>query len=323
MRKEPDMAMHYGEVAGVGKRISRLVQGTSIGSIPDLDAQCRLYDDVYALGCNAIDTAYVYCDGNAERSIGRWIKTRGLRRDDVVIIDKGAHPDAGRPKVTPKDITADLQTSLDRLDTSYIDIYLLHRDNTAVPVGPIVEVLDEHRRAGRIRAYGASNWSAERIREANAYADARGLPGFAASSPNLSLAVPRESPWAGCVSISGPAGAEERAWYAAQQMPIFSWSSMAMGFFSGRFRRDNLNTFTGYFDKLVVKCFCTEENFQRLDRAEALGRELGLSLPQVALAWLFGQGLNMFALVACATKEQMATNIAALDAVEAVKRQGL
>ena len=78
------MGMRYGEVAGVGKRVSRLVQGTSIGAMPDLEAQCRLYDDVYDLGCNAIDTAYVYCDGDAERSIGRWLKTRGVPRDDVV-----------------------------------------------------------------------------------------------------------------------------------------------------------------------------------------------------------------------------------------------
>lgn len=310
------MEMRYGEVAGVGKRVSRLVQGTSIGAIPDLEAQCRLYDGVYELGCNTIDTAYVYCGGDADRSIGRWLKTRGVRREEVVIIGKGAHPDGGRQKVTAEGISSDLAASLERMGTDYIDVYLLHRDNPAVPVGPIVEALDEHLRAGRIRAYGGSNWTVERIRAANEYASSHGRAGFAASSPNLSLAVPRESPWAGCVSISGPAGAAERAWYGETRMPVFSWSSMAMGFFSGRFRRDNLGTFNGYFDRLVVKCFCTEENFRRLERAERVGRELGLTLPQVALAWLFGQGLNVFALVACATKEQMAMNVAALDAVE-------
>ena len=146
-------------------------------------------------------------------------------------------------------------------------------------VGPIVEVLNEHISAGRIRAFGGSNWTAGRIAEANDYAAAHDLVGFAASSPNFSLAVPRQVPWAGCLSIAGPAGQAERAWYARTGPPVLFWSSLAGGFFSGRFRRDNLESFQDYFDELVVRCYCTEENFRRLDWAEGLARQLGLTIP--------------------------------------------
>ena len=132
----------------------------------------------------------------SERMLGEWVRRRGIR-EEMVIIDKGAHTRAGQKRLTPADITADLHEGLSRLGTDYIDLYLLHRDDPAMGVGPIVEVLNEYLSAGRIRAFGGSNWTAGRIAEANDYAAAHGLVGFAASSPNLSLAVPRQVPWAG------------------------------------------------------------------------------------------------------------------------------
>lgn len=306
------MAMQYGEIPGVDKPVSRIVMGTSWGEVGDADEKLRLLNDVFELGCNAIDTAHGYCDGESERVIGRWLARSGAR-DEVVIISKGAHPAAGRNRVTPEDITSDLGESLDRLGTDRIDLYLLHRDDERVPVGPIVEVLNEHRAAGRIHAYGGSNWTAERLREASRYAEAHGLAPMVASSPHFSLAVPSEMPWGGCVAINMPDASADRRWYAETRMPVLCWSSLACGFLTGRFRRDNLDRFEGYFDKLVVRCYCTEENFRRLDWAERVAAERGLTVAQVSLAWLFGQGLNVFALVAAGSPREMADNIAALD----------
>jgi aryl-alcohol dehydrogenase-like predicted oxidoreductase len=97
--------------------------------------------------------------------------------------------------------------------------------------------------AGRIHAIGASNWSHERIETANRYALANGLEPFVASSPQFSLAEPLNEPWPLCLSISGPAGRSAREWYTKTQMPLLIWSPLASGFFSGRFRRDNLHQF--------------------------------------------------------------------------------
>ena len=304
--------MKYGKVAGIDKPISRLVQGTVMISSKALEQSFTLLDEVYALGCNTFDTAHVYGSGDAERTLGRWLAARGLR-DEVVIITKGAHPNADRERVTPFDITADLHDSLARLGVDSIDLYLLHRDDPSVPVEPIIEILNKHREAGRIAAFGASNWQPERIREANEYAEARGLAPFIASSPNFSLAEQIAPPWEGCVSISGPSGEAARTWYREMEMPLFTWSSLAGGFFSGRFQKDNLDSFTGGLDRLCVETYASEENFKRLERATALAEEKGLALPQIALAYVLSQPLNIFALVGCQNGAEFAANAAASE----------
>lgn len=303
--------MQTATLPNLDKPISRLVQGTVMVTGRDEAAEFRLLDAIYDLGCTAFDTAHVYGHGANERAVGRWVRSRKLR-ERVVIIGKGAHHNEDRRRVTPFDITADLFDSLARFQFDYIDLYLLHRDDPSVPVGPIVEVLNEHYRAGRIRAFGGSNWSHERIAEANAYAAAYGLVPFVASSPHFSLAEQFTPPWEGCVSIAGPAGAAARRYYQETQLALFAWSSLAGGFFSGRFRRDNLAGFSDYFDQLCVTVYCHEPNFRRLERAQQLAAQKGVSAAQLALAYALKQPLNLFALVGCQSPAEFAENAAAL-----------
>jgi aryl-alcohol dehydrogenase-like predicted oxidoreductase len=306
--------MKTGRLPGIGKPISRLVQGTVMIRSADDEKSFALLDGVYALGCNTFDTAHAYGNGDCETMLGRWVRERGIR-DQVVIIGKGAHPNATVPRrrVTPFDITADLHDSLARMEIDYIDLYLLHRDDPAVPVGPLVEMLNHHQQTGLIRAFGGSNWHHERIRQANEYAAAHGLAPFAASSPNFSLAEQVHEPWPGCLSIGGRAGAAARAWYGEQQMPLFTWSSLAGGFFSGRFRPDNLDTFSDYFDQVCIHAYCYEENFRRLERARALAEEKGLTLPQIALAYVMSHKLDIYAIVGCHSAAEFADNVVASE----------
>jgi len=305
------MTMEYGSIAGIDKPVSRLVQGTAPLTDADLPGSLALLDAVYDHGCTTFDTAHGYGAGACERVLGQWVKSRGVR-DEVTILGKCAHPYDRRERVTPEDITSDLHDSLTRQGTEYIDLYVLHRDNPSVPVEPIVEVLNEHKRAGKIGAFGGSNWSSARIAEANEHAVGNGLEPFTVSSPNYSLAVQIKPPWEGCLSISGPAGEEEREWCIEQGMPVFPWSSLAGGFFSGRFRRDNLDSFETYLDKLCVESYCGEENFQRLGRVEELGERYGLSIPQVAMAYIMSQPLDVYALVGCRTGDEFGMNAAVL-----------
>jgi aryl-alcohol dehydrogenase-like predicted oxidoreductase len=194
-----------------------------------------------------------------------------------------------------------------------IDLYLLHRDDPAVPVGPIIEALNEHQRAGKIRAFGGSNWSQERLAEVNAYAAEHGLTPFAASSPQFSLAAPVEAPWPGCISISGPEGAEARAWYECEQMPVFAWSSVAGGFLSGAFTRESDGALPAGAAERTRRVYGTEANFARLDRLRMLAEELGLTVPQVALAYAFSQPLNLFAIAGGESRDEVAANVAAAE----------
>jgi aryl-alcohol dehydrogenase-like predicted oxidoreductase len=301
--------MQYGTVSGISKPVSRLVQGTIMISTSERDRSFQLLDDIFEQGCNTFDTAHVYGRGDCERVLGQWVHERGLR-ERVVIITKGAHPNDVRRRVTPFDITADLFDSLARLQIDYVDLYLLHRDDPSVPVGPIVDVLNEHYQAGRIHAFGGSNWTAERIQEANTYANEKGLVPFIASSPNFSLAEQVKPPWKGCISISGEQGKSARAWYEQEAMALFTWSSLAGGFFSGRFSPENfLQQFEDPMDRVCVESYCYQENFQRLDRARQLASTKGLTVSQVAMAYVLSQPFNVFAIIGCKTGDEFQENL--------------
>lgn len=302
--------MEYGTITGLDKPVSRIVQGTVMLDQADPTSAYALLDAAVEAGCTAFDTARHYGRGS-EAVFGQWLRERGLG-DRIVVLGKGAHHSAERRRVTSEDIAADLEESLRQFGIERIDLYLLHRDDPSVPVGPVVAALDGHRRAGKILAYGGSNWSHDRIAEANAYAAANGHAAFAASSPNFSLAAWVKPPWDECVSISGPAGDDARAWYAAEGMPVIPWSSLAGGFFSGRFRRDTVAGFTEYLDRTCADAYGSEDNFRRLDRAEELATERGLTIPQIALAYVLNTPVNVFALVGCRTPAEFAENAAAV-----------
>ncbi len=306
--------MNYGEIIGIGKSVARIVQGTTmIGSDLNEAESFALLDQVYELGGNTLDTAHVYSGGKSERIIGNWMQTRNLREKMVIITKGGAHSE-DRRRMTPFDIAADLFDSLARLKTDHIDLYLLHRDDPDLPVEPIIHALNEHQQAGRIRAFGASNWSHPRIEAANRYAQANGLASFVASSPQYSLAESFEEPWSLCLSISGDEGRQARGWYAKKQMPVLAWSPLASGFFSGRFRRDNLHAFgKREWDDVVVRTYAKEANFQRLERASLLAKERGTTPAQIALAFVMNQPMNIFPVVGPHGAATFAANIEAAN----------
>ena len=306
--------MIYGEIAGINKPVARIIQGTTmIGSDLNEAESFALLDEVFELGGNTLDTAHVYGGGRSERIVGRWLVSRNNREKMVIITKGGAHSE-DRRRMTPYDVTADLFDSLARLKTDHIDLYLLHRDDPDLPVEPIINALNEHQQAGRIHAFGASNWSHQRMEAANTYAKANDLQSFVASSPQYSLAESHTEPWPLCLSISGAEGDAARQWYAKTRMPLLVWSPLASGFFSGKFRRDNLSTFgEREWDEVVVRTYAKEANFQRLDRASMLAKEKGVTAAQVALAFVMNQTMNTFAVVGPHSKKKFDENIAAAN----------
>jgi len=276
-----DNVMKYGEIAGVGKKVSRLLMG--VDNQPNIAHASIMFDDFVEQGGNAFDTAYIYGGGRLELLLGQWIRNRGIR-EEVVILAKGAHT----PDCNPTALSRQLLESLDRLRTDYVDIYMMHRDNPAVPIGEFVDVLNEHKQAGRIRAFGGSNWSIERIEAAKAYAEKNGLQGFAAISNNFSLARMIDPVWPGCVAASTP---EFRAWLEKTRMPVISWSSQARGFFTERARPDKRT------DAELVRCWYSEDNFRRKERAEELANRKGVLPINIALAYVLCQPFPTFAII--------------------------
>jgi len=287
--------VRYRHFAPLDRELSVLVLGTALYRNAIEDTSVELLDAWVELGGNVIDCARDY--GESEWVLGRWLHDTG-RRDNVVVITKGAAPVGGRRRVTPTEISADLLESLDLLGAGSIELYLLHRDDPSQLVGPLVETLNEHRRAGRIAAFGGSNWSTMRLDEANHYADTHGLEAFCCSSPGLSLAHQREAPWPECISADD-SGSQD--WYRRAGMPVFAWSSQAAGFFAGVESPD------------VERVYGTESNRERLRRATELGARIGHTANEVALAWVLGQPFPVYPIIGPRTVAELLRSVTALE----------
>lgn len=306
--------MKYGQIAGVGKPVSRLVMGSMVfGVDPPEKYQntVEILDRFIEAGGTTIDTARVYGRGSSEKAVGRWIAERGVR-DRVVVIGKGAHHDSEtfERRVTPAAIHEDVTTSLAEMGLERMEIYILHKDDPDAAVGPIVEALNEEARAGRIGVFGGSSWTHQRVQEANDYAAAHGLQGFGVSSPNLALAIPNEPMWVGCVSVAGDD--EAQAWYRRTGTPIFAWSSQARGFFSGRYSPEKTAGETTD-ESNVIRTYYSEANWERYRRAEELAKEKGVTRQQVVLAWVLHQPLDVYALFGPATVGELNDSLGALE----------
>ncbi|WP_338044929.1 aldo/keto reductase [Paenibacillus lignilyticus] len=271
-------------IAGIEQGVTQLIQGSMMLNIDRMDYSGELLDAYVAAGGNAIDTGHIYGVSSAQ-AIGRWMADRG-NRSEIVIIGKGAHP-YEQSRMTKTCIQSDLVESLERLQTDYMDMYMLHRDDPNVNVGYILEGLNDQLAAGRCRAIGASNWSVARIQEANAYAAKHGMTGFACSSPNLALARPNEARWAGCVTTT----AEDEAWHEKSQLPILSWSSQSGGFFTDRYSEDNRE------DAEMVRVNYSAENWERKRRATLLAEKYGVTANHIALAYVLNQPFPVAAII--------------------------
>ncbi len=304
--------MEYRNVPYVNRAASRLILGTASPSFTSGGDNNRLLDTAVDMGINVIDTARNY--GNAERSIGNWLR-ESKRRDRVIILSKCAHPNLlGRKRVTEKDIRKDFEKSSRFLGTDYIDIYLLHRDDPAVDVSIPVEVLNAMHKEGKIGAFGASNWTYQRIAEANRYAEAHGLIPFSVSSPHFSLARQQQDPWGGgCVSITGEENAPARKWYTENQMPVIAYSSLGRGILSGKVKSSDVHQAETVLDAVAMKGYGCSDNFLRLARCEELAARKNCTVAQIAMAWVYCQKMNTFAVATMSGAARIQENIAALS----------
>ena len=317
--------MQYGKIHHINKPVSRIVFGTATpklfaafrsvyGDSPDfqmrLNTAFQLLDDMYATGVNCFDCS----DHYGEEPLGEWLELRNLYQE-VVILTKGAHHNNWRKRVTDFDILHDVSNSLAKLKTKHLDIYMLHRDNPSIPVSIIIDVLNRLYDEEKIGVFGVSNWTTKRILEANEYAGKHNLEPFRVSSPNFSLANQIGDPWGGgCVTISGSANKEAMDFYAKSNMPVFAYSTMARGFFSGLISSKHPEKASEILDDAGMEGYCYDENFERLRRCEIMANEKNVTVPQIAMAWIFNhKELDLYALSSPVTQQMMQMNIVASE----------
>ena len=160
--------------------------------------------------------------------------------------------------------------------------------------------------------FGVSNWTVDRIREANRYAEENGLDGFSVSSPNFGLARQMADLWGGgCVTVSGPEHEADRAWYAQSGMPVIAYSSLGRGFFSGKFRSDDPQGAERVLDLYARKGYLYPENLRRLCKAEELAERYGETVPEIAMRYVFSHPMNVFAVVSTIDPKRLDSSVRA------------
>ncbi|MDP9496060.1 MAG: aldo/keto reductase [Actinomycetota bacterium] len=302
--------MRYVEISGLGSPVSNIGLGTTSRSFTtEPEPAPDLLEAFLGAGGNLVDTAHIYGFGTSEQTLGRWFEESG-RRDEVILLTKGCHPTVdpddffGTPwvsRVTPDAIRADLSESLERLRTNHVDIYLLHRDDETVDPGPLIEALNEEQERGRIKVFGASNWSVRRIVEANEFAARNGLNGFVVSSPGMSLARPTTIRYPGCLFADDAM----RHWHESSRLPLLAFSSLSAGFINRSPSSSPTDDDAGPY--------YSDENFERLRRAQEIAKAKNATGLQVALAFVLLQPFPVIGAIGPSSVSHLESALGALD----------
>ncbi len=273
------------KIAYLNQESTRIVMGgDSFGNgISEADSM-RMLDAYRASGGNHIDTAHLYGIGGSggeqicEKMIGKWMKSRNVRAE-IILSTKGGHPplsDLHASRIREKELRKDLEESLSALDTDYIDLYWLHRDNPSMPVAEIMEWLFSYIKEGKVRAIGASNWSGARIEEANQYAREHGLREFSASQILFSAARPSYIPDDTLIEMNET----ELDYYRKSSLPVLGYSSQGKGYFSKLAVGAEI---TG----MAKEWFDSVANRKRFSVIQSIAEEKKTSVSSVVLAFLW------------------------------------
>ncbi|HYD85093.1 MAG TPA: aldo/keto reductase [Opitutus sp.] len=294
--------------------VSPLCLGTAFfGADIDQATSFALLDRFVERGGNFIDTARIYSDWapgerhRSERLLGDWLETRG-HRSSLVIATKGAHPELETPTVprsSAAEIRTDLEGSLRSLRVDAVDVYWLHRDDPSRPVEHFIDLLNAFLREGLIRSFGASNWTADRLRAAHDYAQRSGQKGFVANQPLWSLGSrhAHPSPIHGLVRYDPAA----HAFHHETGLAVIPYSSQASGFFSKLALPADRRP-----PGLGKHAFHTPPNIAAGEIVARLAEEKGVAPSAIVLAYLWSRSFPVVPIVGCRTIEQLDDSIRAV-----------
>ncbi|MGO9426406.1 MAG: aldo/keto reductase [Steroidobacteraceae bacterium] len=261
-------------------RVSPLCLGGNVfGWTASEAASFQVLDALVGAGLNFVDTADVYSvwvpghrGGESETIIGNWLK-RGARRSDIVIATKvGMEMAPDRKGLSAAHIARSVEASLRRLQTDYIDLYFSHSDDASVPFEETLGAYQTLMNQGKVRAIGASNYTAARLAQALEASRKGGLPRYEALQPHYNLYE----------RIDYEAGLEPLC--LEQQLGVVSYFALASGFLSGKYRTpaDAAKSARG---QGVVAKFLNERGLRILAALDDVGAHYGASPASVALAW--------------------------------------
>ncbi len=305
--------MRHKTLGNTGLLVSEICLGTmtfggggdfwsAIGSL-DQAAADRIVGRALDAGVNFIDTADVYSGGLSEEITGRAIKASGRPRTEIVLATKvfGQTGDGPNSRGASRGHIMDgVKASLKRLGTDYIDLYQIHGFDEITPVEETLRALDDLVRQGHVRYVGVSNWPAWMLMKALGLAEAKGLA--------------RPATLQAYYTIAGRDLEREIApLLLAEKVGLMVWSPLAGGLLSGKFARDGSGPEGSRrvtFDFPIVD---KDRAFACIDAMREIATARGVSVAQIALAWVLHQRFVMSVIVGAKTVEQLDDNLAAVD----------
>ncbi len=302
--------MEYRTLGRSGCAVSTLALGTmTFGSETDEPGAHAQLDRFVGAGGTLVDTADVYSSGTSEEIIGRWLgKQRPEVRDQVVVATKGRFPMGGGPNdvgLSRRHLAAALDASLRRLGVERVDLYPVHAYDPWTPLDETLGVLDDAVRAGKLHYVGLSNFTGWQLQHAVDVAESRQLAPPVTLQPQYNLLV-REIEWEIVPAAQ------------ANGLGLLPWSPLGGGWLTGKYRRDQRPTGTtrlGENPDRGVEAYDRRRRVERtwhvVDAVREVAQARGVSMAQVALAWLSDRPAVTSVILGARTTEQLDDNLGA------------
>jgi aryl-alcohol dehydrogenase-like predicted oxidoreductase len=273
--------------------------GNVFGWTADEPTSFSLLDAFTSSGCDLIDTADVYSNwipglngGESETILGRWFERSGKRTKVVLATKVGMEMKGAGKGLSRRYIVAAVEASLRRLKTDYIDLYQSHVDDADTPIEETLGAYEQLIKEGKVRAIGASNYTAARLTHALHVSREAGLPGYETLQPHYNLYDRAEFEGAAqgvCIEHG---------------LGVLTYFSLANGFLTGKYRAEQ--DLVGGSRAEAVKPYLNARGMRILDALDEVAEELAKTPAQIALAWLMGRP-------AVAAAIASATSLAQLD----------
>ena len=305
--------MDHVNLGRTGLKVSRLCLGTmTFGAEADEATSHGMIDDYFAAGGNFIDTADVYSAGASEAIVGRWLAAHPTEAKQAVVATKGRFPMGKGPNdhgLSRRHLNEALNASLRRLGVEQIDLYQMHAWDALTPIEETLRFLDDAVRAGKIGYYGFSNFVGWHIAKASEIAKAQGYTRPVTLQPQYSLLM-RE------IELEIVAACQDAG------MGLLPWSPLGGGWLSGKYKRDQMPvgaTRLGENPKRGMEAFearnAQERTWAIIGAVEDLAKARGVSMAQVALAWVAAQPAVTSVILGARTRAQLADNLGAAGLV--------
>jgi aryl-alcohol dehydrogenase-like predicted oxidoreductase len=305
--------MKYNLLGNTGLKVSELCLGTMTfggsggiwGNIGKLDQ--KAVDDqlktAIDAGINFIDTANVYSEGVSEQLTGQAIRNTGIGRHDLVLATKVRGRVSQGPNgigLTRKHIMHEVEESLRRLNTDYIDLYQIHGYDELTPLEDTLETLDHLVKSGKVRYIGASNLAAWQLMKALAYSAHNRVARFVSLQAYYTVAgrdLERE-----LVPLM-----------LDQKVGLMVWSPLAGGFLSGKYSRNNQTQEGNRRESFDFPPVNKEKAYDIIDVLQSIASSRNASVAQLALAWLLHQPVVTTVIIGAKKPEQLLDNLKAVD----------